>query len=743
MKMKKLVVFLLFFCVAIQTSAQLNIYSGLNLQGTTATCVARTIFTDNAIPNGLNNSIRSIALDSGFMATLAENADGTGERFSFMATKSKLFVNLSLQLQNKVSFIRVLKLPNTPIRKKGGSDSDNGKVAALNTSWFYDWGMLDSTINAREFVPMAWGRNQARPGAVSTIANKNLLTHYLAFNEPEHNGQSKVPMDTAIALYKNMLAAGYRTGSPSGKEGSEVRYVDTFFNRAATEKYNVDFLAIHWYDWGGWFDKVDSSANAIFNRFKSAINRAYNRHHKPIWITEFNANENRPDTIHHQFMRLVMPWMDADPRIERYTYFFGNDLPSGGGTSGPLTTGGQVWANHASSEAYLNNIYDTRTAYNDTLLASWEASTYLQGGRDSTNFSPNWINNNISITQPFRRGSGVDVPTTISSNGYWGANDFTTTTAANGESTNKFLTFKIKSKNNKSLNIHSIDKFNIRKNGTGPAKLEIDFQIDSRGWVFADTVTGIPSITGNYSLGPIDLSKVLGLQNVPPTSTITFRIIPYEAAAANTSFLIGSGTADTDADFSIRGSFAEENLITAPLPVTLSNFQLKRNKKDVLLNWQTKQEVNSSVFELQRSEDAKEFKTIAVIKSNNQLNGSEYHYTDRNTISNVNYYRLKMIDKDGSFKYSNILKDVLENNAPSLEIYPSISNGETVTIEFKNISNNAELKVFSFNGQLVKSYILKGNHGIQKIDTYNINKGVYIVVLQENGKTIHKKFIKQ
>lgn len=733
------------FCTftLLNAKAQLTIYSGLNLQGTSAQCAVRTIFTENTIPGGLNNNIRSIALDSGFMATLTENADGSGERFSYMATKSKLLVNLSLALQNKVSFIRVLKLPSTPVRKKGAGEVNDTKLADLNVTWFYDWGVSDRSEPTYEFVPMAWGRNQARPAAVNTIANVDSLTHYLAFNEPEHNGQSKVPIDTAIPLFKNMLAAGYRTGSPSGKEGSEVRYIDTFMQRAAAENLNVDFIGIHWYDWGGWFANADSSANGIFNRFKAAITRAYNRHHKPIWITEFNANENRSPAIHHQFMQLVLPWLDADPRVERYAYFFGNDLPSGGGNVGPLTTGGQIWANHASVEVFPKNVYDTRTAYPDTLLATWETSGYVRGGRDSTNFSPNWVNGNINITQPFRRGSGVDVPTTSASDGYWGANNFTTTTAANGESTNKFLTFKIKSTNNKSLNIHTIDKFNIRKNATGPAKVEIDFQIDNNGWVLADTIVGIPATTGNFSLGPIDLSKVRGLQNIPSTSTVTIRIIPYEAAAANTSFLIGNGTTDLLPDFSLRGSFAEDNIIATTLPVSLSNFQLKRNQANILLSWQNKQEINSAAYELQKSIDGVEFKPIATVKSNNQINGSNYTYTDRAVTSNINYYRLKMIDKDGSFTYSKILKDVVEDKSPNIHIYPNITKGEAVTVEFKNISSKAELKLIALTGQLINSYKLEGSNGMQKIETAHLTKGMYLVVLQEKGSVLQQKLIIQ
>ncbi|MFY7900078.1 MAG: glycosyl hydrolase [Chitinophagaceae bacterium] len=736
---------LCFFCLAVQASfCQLIIYPELNLQGSSGTCVVRTIYKDNAIPNGLNNTIKSITLSEGFMATLAENADGTGERYSYMATKSNLNVNLSLQLQNKVSFIRVLKLPNTPVRKKGASDSDNGKIAALKSTWFYDWGMLDSTINDREFVPMAWSKGHASPSNLTMITNKDKLTHFLAFNEPEPNGQSKVPIDTAIVYYKNMLASGYRTGSPSCKENGELYYLDTFARKADTNNLNVDFIGMHWYDWGGWFSNADSSANSILNRLKSSITRAYNKHHKPIWITEFNANEYRSPAIHHAFMQLALPWLDQDPRVERYTYFFGNDLPSGGGNAGALTTGGQIWSNHASVDAYPNNLYDTRTAYADTLLATWETSGYLQGGRDSTNFSPKWVNNNIEITQPFRRGSGVDVPTTAASNGYWGANDFTTTTVANAESTNRFLTFKIKSKNNKSLNIHSIDKFMIRKNNTGPTKLEIDFQIDNNGWVFADTINNIPTVTGNFSLGPIDLSKVRGLQNIPSTSTVTIRIVPYEATAANASFLIGNGTVDVEPDFTLRGSFAEDNIVNVSLlPVTLSNFKLKRNGAEVKLQWQTINESAFSHFEVEHSTDRLSFQSIAVVNGKHAITAYQYNYVHRpSTLNTTNYYRLKMVDKDGSYTYSNILVDTYKQMHNELQINSLVTNG-LLNAQFNAVIKNARIKIINVNGQVYKTIQLADGAKSVTIDLNELSKGMYFLSLENNTTIQTKKFMKQ
>jgi hypothetical protein len=66
-----------------------------------------------------------------------------------------------------------------------------------------------------------------------------------------------------------------------------------------------------------------------------------------------------------------------------------------------------------------------------------------------------------------------------------------------------------------------------------------------------------------------------------------------------------------------------------------------------------------------------------------------------------------------------------------------------VTVEFKNISNKAELKMLNFNGQLIKTYQLSANSGVQKIETTHLAKGMYLLILQEKGIVLHKKLIIQ
>lgn len=724
--------------------AQLTIYSGLNLQGTSATCVSRTIYTGTNIPNGLNDGIKSITLAQGFMATVAENTDGSGERFTYMATKSTLSVNLAFVLQNKVSFIRVLKLPTVPVKKKGSANTDNTITDALNVTWFYDWGYKDYSTATREFAPMSWNGNGATDVNINSVIQRDSLTHYLSFNEPDNDGQANMYVSAAIPAYKKLLRAGQRMGSPACTESQYRVWLDSFATVANDQMLKVDVICVHWYDWGNYLStlNVNPTGTEVFNRFKSYIDAVYDRFKKPIWITEFNANVNRPPAVHEAFMRLALPWLDSDPRVERYSYFFGNDLPARN-ANGTLTTGGQIYADHASVEAYPDNIYDTRPA-SPIELASWDPSTFTQGGLNVATFAPTALNTNMTAPLAITRGSGIDLPFTTSSNGYWGAANFSTTTAATGVSASKFLRFSLKSKNSKAVNYHSIDKLNIRISSTGPIQYQIDYQLNSGSFYPCATIAGPARTTGNYLLGPIDLSTIAGLQDVPATSTITFRITPFDASSTGGSFFIGSGTADTDPDLVITGGFSDANLITNALPVTLASFQLKRNNSStVLLQWATWSEVNFSHFELERSNDATTFTPLARIAGINRPNGSNYSYTDISIANSTKYYRLKMVDKDGSIAYSNVLTDVFNNVGNSLMVYPTVSNGTAVKAVFKAVAKPSQLYVVNERGQVINTYHLQQGASNQNIEISTLSKGVYFIRLLSNDGMENATFIKQ
>jgi Glycosyl hydrolase catalytic core len=378
--MKKIPTLILAFWVCQIAHAQLTIYAGLNQQGSSATCVARTIYTDATIPNTLDNRIRSITLNQGFMAVLAENADGSGEGFNYIASVSNINVNLAGVLQNKVSFIRVLPIMAN-LKKKGAGSNDPTNVTAnlLGVSWLYDWGAGDASTATREFVPMAWGRGAASTTNVTSVINKPDVTCYLAFNEPDNADQSNIPFADAVPLYKNMLRSGMRMGTPAPTENQYRFWLQDFTDLAESNNYRIDFVAVHWYDWGNWTSSnPDNNATNIFNRFKSYVNAVYTRYGKPIWITEFNANVNRTTAVHEAFMRLALPWLETNTKVERYAYFFPTAIPAV--SNGALTAAGQIYSDQVSTNAYPANVVDTRSTVVPVELYGFKGSHISPSG---------------------------------------------------------------------------------------------------------------------------------------------------------------------------------------------------------------------------------------------------------------------------------------------------------------------------------------------------------------------------
>jgi hypothetical protein len=755
--MKKIFSLIAAFLVCNLSNAQLTIYANLNQQGSSSTCLPRTVYVNTSIPGGLNNLIKSISLNQGYMATLAENADGSGESFCYMANVSNLTVNLALQLQNKVSFIRVLPLPSTPVKKKGAGTGVNAERDALNVSWYYDWGRDDVSTATQEYAPMMWGAYSTFETTMNTIIGKTNVTHLMTFNEPDATGQAGGSLLTtdplvAVPYYKRTLRSGMRMVSPATREGAYRTWLKTFADEAAVQNLRIDAVAIHWYDWGNICPNftgcdldmpipgktVDMNATNLFNRFKSHVTDAYNFHKKPIWITEFNASKLRSDAVHAAFIALALPWLDANPNVERYAYFFGNDAPARN-PDGTLTAAGQAYSSHVSVNANPENIYDTRPAVADIVIASWDPSSQLQGGRSVANFAPTYLNANMTAPSSLTRGTGVVVPTTASSNGYWGANDCSTTTAAAGVTANKFLTFSLKANTGKAVSYSAIEKFNIRISSNGPIQYQIDYQINNGAFSPCATVTGPTRTTGNYVLGPIDLSTISALQNVPSNQTVTFRITPFDASATTGSFLIGSGTTDTEADLSLTGTFSDNNII----PVTLSDFQSKKVKDKVLLTWATQSELNFSHFILERSTDGKAFYEVAKVNAAKRSGGNKYDYTDMPDATTTNYYRLKIVDVDGSFVYSKIVSESYDGSNTPLMVYPSIATQNKIDVVFKEVSADAQIKIYNIMGQLVATRNLQVGVSSESIDLAVYTEGAYFLVLQDKGTIQSRKFIKQ
>lgn len=278
------------------------------------------VYTGGEIPVG-DNAASKIMLKRGHMLVMADNADGTGNSKVFVAEKNNLEIKLDDDLKNKVSFIRTV--PWNYVTKKG----IGGKFALrkeLGISWHYRWGIQvdDASTFEHDYVPMFWGN--VKEDGLNNVFQMKLTNHVLSFNEPDGKDQANLTPEVALERYPAILKLGLRTGSPACKEGQWKNWLAEFMEGCKQKNYRVDFIAIHWYDWGNWGNTNDPSPeniDAMVNRLKNDIDNCYAKYGLPIWITEFNANTNRDTETQIRFLEKALPMLEAHPHVERYAYF--------------------------------------------------------------------------------------------------------------------------------------------------------------------------------------------------------------------------------------------------------------------------------------------------------------------------------------------------------------------------------------------------------------------------------------
>jgi hypothetical protein len=189
------------------------------------------------------------------------------------------------------------------------------------------------------------------------------------------------------------------------------------------------------------------------------------------------------------------------------------------------------------------------------------------------------------------------------------------------------------------------------------------------------------------------------------------------------------------------------------LPVSFSSFSGSKLEKINLLSWRTASETNNRGFDIERSFDGVNFKSIGFISSKaNNVNAStalSYEFYDYTPSVVTNYYRLKQVDKDDKYYYSSIvtLKGNKLTSASISAIYPNpVTDRLTITIGSPSEAN-ANLVISDINGKILLQRSIKLTNGEVSIfeNTSNFSAGTFLLKLvNENGVTIDtKKIVKQ
>ena len=189
------------------------------------------------------------------------------------------------------------------------------------------------------------------------------------------------------------------------------------------------------------------------------------------------------------------------------------------------------------------------------------------------------------------------------------------------------------------------------------------------------------------------------------------------------------------------------------VPVELSSFSARVNGNEILLSWITASEINNMGFAIERtvighqSSVISEWERIGFVEGTGTTTELKYYsYVDENVSKGTYFYRLKQIDFDGSFEYSNILE--VEVSIPSefflSQNYPNPFN-PTTTIDY-SIKNDGlvSLKIYDVLGNEIASLVDKnqiaGNYSVQ-FDASHLPSGIYIYKLISGQFSTSKKLI--
>jgi hypothetical protein len=196
--------------------------------------------------------------------------------------------------------------------------------------------------------------------------------------------------------------------------------------------------------------------------------------------------------------------------------------------------------------------------------------------------------------------------------------------------------------------------------------------------------------------------------------------------------LVVSGTGNIDADRILLTGNGSTG--TTVLPVQLISFDLKKEPTNIILHWKTASEINNDYFDIEKSIDGINFVAIGRVFGNgNSSEINKYLFKDY-VLQNKNvYYRLKQVDYDGAYQYSNIISTL--GYSKPLEIIQKRFTNEFYVILEK--STHIEIIAYDYNGKLIyrktcNNTGLRFNFTLQEI-------GNYFIIVRANSTVVHKK----
>lgn len=291
---------------------------------------------------------------------------------------------------------------------------------------------------------------------------------------------------------------------------------------------------------------------------------------------------------------------------------------------------------------------------------------------------------------------------------------------------------------------YSIDLCVEVPSSPSPKRIDYSINYDSNGDTNLDATSTfsfspggrIPA--GTHCLSTMAPSEEFNETGVPCGTVFHASIIGY----TNNSGGTGGDCASTSGTIDEVNGFAEEGA----LPVKLISFSGRAGDHKNILVWRTASEENFSHFIVERrSSGDDEFEEVGKLFSNGDANFEKsYQWVDLN-IKEIFYYRLKMVDFDNSFEYSDVvfIQQYFEGITIH-QVFPNPTNGN-LNIDLTSEDKQVQIEIFNVHGKktLEQSYDMDHQSARLNLNVKNLPIGWYVLRISDRIQSITQRFVKE
>ena len=198
-----------------------------------------------------------------------------------------------------------------------------------------------------------------------------------------------------------------------------------------------------------------------------------------------------------------------------------------------------------------------------------------------------------------------------------------------------------------------------------------------------------------------------------------------------------------------------QDLNTSPLPVELLSFSAYNQDDHVHLHWETATELNNFGFEVQRREEGAEWKTVGFVPGHgtrfypqiydwdDMLADLEIPISQQRSIT----YRLKQVDRDGSFEYSPMVEVAFRPVTGSMvmDVYPNPAHDRAAISVMLRDTRTVDIVVYDINGRAVRRVLegrpLESGSYAFDIDAHSLPSGIYTIRISDESGVSMKPFV--